>query len=120
MEKNSIDLYTLNKAIVAQAPPITNKQLEAGKQAIRSLALQSGYLMLLCQDLRYYTVFKIDPSGKEKVEDVVIECVESLEGQVVSFGTSEEGSVEIWIKIKDEAYAMYLFNYDKGVEKCRV
>jgi len=34
--------------------------------------------MLLCNDIHYYTVFKIEESANENVEDVIIECLQDV------------------------------------------
>ena len=84
-------MYEMNKSLIVQLPDISKKDLEAGKKKINQLASNGKYFMLLCNELKYYTVF-------DTLDD----------------------AIEIWIQKDDEAYVMYFFNYDEGVEICAI
>ena len=114
------NLYTMNKGLMAQLPDIKKKDLEAGKKKINQVASNGKYFMLLCNELKYYTVFNIVPEGEEKVEDVVLECIDCFGATIKSIDNTPEGALEIWIVKDEEAYAMYFFNYDGGVEICAI
>jgi len=54
--------YELNKMIVAQLPSlISDAKLKEGKELIKTYThthkSDTGYYMLLCNDIHYYTVF---------------------------------------------------------------
>ena len=114
-----MNMYDMNKNLIVQLPDISKKDLEAGKKKINQLASNGKYFMLLCNELKYYTVFNIIPEGKEKIEDVVLDCINCFGATIKSIDTLD-GAIEIWIKKHEEAYAMYFFNYDEGVEICAI
>jgi hypothetical protein len=114
-----MNMYDMNKNLIVQLPDISKKDLEAGKKKINEAACIGKYFMLLCNELKYYTVFKISATATEKIEDVVIECIECFGATIKSIDTLDD-AIEIWIQKDDEAYVMYFFNYDKGVEICAI
>lgn len=116
----NMNIYEMNKSIVAQLPDISKKDLEAGKKKINQVASNGKYFMLLCNELKYYTVFNISTEGVEKIEDVVLDCINCFGATIKSIDNTPEGALEIWIKKDEEAYAMYFFNYDGGVEICAI
>jgi hypothetical protein len=116
----NMNVYDMNKSIVAQLPDISKKDLEAGKKKINQVASNGRYFMLLCNELKYYTVFNIIPEGEEKIEDVLLECIDCFGATIKSIDDTPEGALEIWIVKDKEAYAMYFFNYDGGVEICAI
>ena len=61
----------------------------------------------------------IIPEGKEKIEDVVLDCINCFGATIKSIDTLDD-AIEIWIQKDDEAYVMYFFNYDGGVEICAI
>ena len=114
-----MNMYDMNKNLIVQLPDISKKDLEAGKKKINEAARVGKYFMLLCNELKYYTVFKISTTATEKIEDVVIECIECFGATIKSIDILDD-AIEIWIQKDDEAYVMYFFNYDKGVEICAI
>lgn len=114
-----MNMYEMNKSLIVQLPDISKKDLEAGKKKINQLASNGKYFMLLCNELKYYTVFNIIPEGKEKIEDVVLDCINCFGATIKSIDTLDD-AIEIWIQKNDEAYVMYFFNYDGGVEICAI
>ncbi len=115
-----MNLYEMNKSIVAQLPDIKKKDLIAGKEKINMIAQEGTYFMLLCNELKYYTVFRICSNETEKIEDVVIDCIKCFGATIKSIDSVEGNALEIWIQKDEEAYAMYFFNYDGGVEVCGI
>jgi hypothetical protein len=116
----NMNLYAMNKSLMAQLPDIKKKDLIAGKEKIKMIASDGVYFMLLCNELKYYTVFCISSNGTEKIEDVVIDCIKCFGATIKSIDSVEGNALEIWIQKDDEAYAMYFFNYDEGVEICAI
>lgn len=116
----NMNIYDMNKSLIVQLPDINKKDLEAGKKKINQVASNGKYFMLLCNELKYYTVFNISDQGSEKIEDVVLDCINHFGATIKSIDNTPEGAIEIWIKKYKEAYAMYFFNYDEGVEICAI
>ena len=80
--------------------------------------------MLLNNEKHYYTVFWIQHKSNilsaQRIEDEVVECLKEI-GTIKSIEKIDEKTIEAWVIDKDdeEAYAYYLFNYDKGVVICK-
>ena len=56
---------------------------------------------------------------KEKMEDVVIECLEYF-GNIKSIDYNEDSNaIELWFTYEEEPYVAYLFNYNEGVVLCQ-
>lgn len=114
--------YDINKQIMIQLPRLTPEEIEEKKNlfAVYNQNEYQEYFMLLCHELRYYTLFRTGCYTDEKAEDIIVdECLKNL-GEIISIEPTENGSaIEIWIAINDEAYVMYYFNYDEGVVECQ-
>lgn len=119
-----LDLYTLNKMILNKVSTYSEKDILQAKKNIKEFVnaddLSHAY-MLLCHELRYYTVFLKDKAHyDEKMEDAVIECIENL-GIIKSIDLTEDKlAIEIWFvhHETEEPFVAYLFNYDEGVILC--
>lgn len=118
-----MNLYEMNKQIMQQCPACTKEEIEQAKKLLDNYFAntEGKYFMLLCNDLRYYTLFVRKPKlTTEKFSDVVIECLDNV-GSIKSIDLVEnEQVVEIWVTVKeiDTTFVMYLFNYDEGVIPC--
>ena len=118
----TMSAYDINKQIIAQLPTISEEDLETVKsQIIRKYCdnMKAEYYMLLCRDINYYTVFKIDLKlADETIEDVLIECAQGI-GAIKSIAlTEDEMALELWMTYRDETYVAYFFPYDTGVIVC--
>ena len=116
-----MNLYSLNKVFMAQMPDLLSEDIEKAKQTIRRFINENlaNVYMMLCHDLRYYTIFLKNDNYEEKMEDVIIECLEHF-GAIKSIDYNEETrAVELWFTYEDEPYVAYLFNYDEGVVLCQ-
>ncbi len=119
-----MDLYSLNRMFMSQMPNLSEEDIENAKQTIRRFidhdsGNSSGVYMLLCHDLRYYTIFLKDKAYEEKMEEVVIECLEYF-GDIKSIDYNEDSNaIELWFTSDDEPYVAYLFNYNEGVVLCQ-
>ena len=116
-------LYDINKQIISQLPALTIDELHEKKTIINQYDYeqQSPYYMMLCNELKYYTVFSVQDgrSGKPSFWSEVIECLIEFADEVKSIEMANDNSaIEIWIKKDNEINVMYLFNYKFGVIDC--
>lgn len=119
-------LYEMNQQLMAQAPKITETNLQLAKDHMITWVMNQfsqKYLMLLNNDLHDYTLFNLDKSGswyaitKEiatQVVDDVIECMTNR-GELLDIEEQQNGAWEIWLKSRDNCYAYYLFPYGQAV-----
>lgn len=115
----NMSMYELNKCVVRQLPSMTEEQLAAAGDLIDSFQKENKYFMLLGRDLDYYTIFQTKENMEETMGEAVIDCLSNL-GDIKAIDlTAEEQTIEIWITQNDEAYVLYLFNYDEGVILCQ-
>lgn len=122
-----LSLYDMNKQLVLQnCEVLTEAHLKdemAGIAAWFSFEKESCYFMLLCHELRDYTIFHFNSSSK-KCYDASMELLEVLQnrGEIVNI-SYEERAYSIWITREEEvegeavraAYLYHLFPYDLGV-----
>ena len=117
---SGLTLYDINKMLIKDSSPLdANERWELGK-AIWQLCENTNnkFYMLLCNDIRYYTLFNRTKDAYEVIEDIVMECAEDI-GKIISYNATEE-SIEIWVRVDEveEIFVMYFFPYDRGVVKC--
>ena len=75
--------------------------------------------MLLCNELRYYTIFHVCNEYDENVEDIILECLKNI-GVIQQINKTEDGrAIECWVKNDKGTFMFMLFNYDEGVISCR-
>lgn len=117
--------YEINKMIVAQLPSlITEKQLSKGKELIKKFThnyfpFTMGHYMLLCNDIHYYTVFEVCDEYEEKVEDIILECLQNI-GVIQQINYNENNTaIECWIKNEKGVFMFLLFSYDWGFITCQ-
>jgi hypothetical protein len=113
-------VYDMNKQIISQMPALTDEQILTGTATIKEFVSSLGgtYYMLLCNEMKYYTVFVKD-NGQYEMPEEVIACAKEC-GTLKSVSLDENGAVEIWVEDADgESHVMYFFNYDAGVVKCQ-
>ena len=117
-----MSMYNINKQIIAQLPPIDEADMVAVKrEIIRKYCdqMKAEYYMLLCRDINYYTVFRMDIKlADETIEDVLVDCANYI-GAIKSIGfTEDEQALELWMTNEEDTYAAYFFPYDQGVIVC--
>lgn len=116
-----MNMYDINKQIISQLPTIEEADIVAVKrEIIRRYCDQMGseYYMLLCRDINYYTVFRMDAGAAERIEDALIDCANYI-GQIKSIGLIEdEQALELWMTGEEDTYVAYFFPYDNGVIVC--
>lgn len=118
-----LSLYEVNKQVIAQMPTLSGTDLEEARLTlshyVNGLDHSDDYYMLLCYDLRYFTMFARDQKYEENIVDAIMDCL-SYVGEIKSVEESEDGqAVEIWIVSEGEAYVMYFFDYGRGVVLCQ-
>ena len=105
-------LYDMNKAIIEQQGRMSKT---AFKDKLNGLvtdffkATDNTYYMMLCNEQRDYTVFRI--SEFEVISKAVQELKECIEnrGAVMSIEKDKNGAIEIWIKdMSDEQNYCYI------------
>lgn len=120
------NLYDMNKQLMAQEPEITEAELQNVKEHLRGWItsnFKQKYLMLLCHELRDYTLFNLDKTSSwaiakpqtvySAVEDI-IECMTNR-GTLLVADEQEDGAWELWIRNAEGCFAYYLFPYGAAV-----
>ena len=115
------NLYDMNKQLFKQVGkvlsdlelvPIQNKLEDWFNWQI------DGYAMLLCHERRDYTLFHLYEKANKNPPAVAAKelliCLKNR-GDILSMDELPDKVWEIWLKIDDEPYCYYLFNYDEGV-----
>ena len=112
--------YDLNKMMMANHKPLTPNEIEGARETInnwRKKTQDSTFFMLLARDINYCTIFaatKVLGDFKVDLGTGVLECFDSI-GTLYSVEETEENSIELWTKAKDDFVVLYLFPYDQGV-----
>lgn len=114
----SLGLYDFNKALVAQLPLLTKEELKKYSEELDKYydATKAEYYMLLCHDYRYYTLLHHNPKCNEDTfGNTVIDCLNNAADIISLNYEKDQKAYEIWVRINEEIYAFYLFEYDRGV-----
>lgn len=115
-------LYDINKSIVSQLPSkTTNGQLKEYKELISSIQENAGYFMLLCNDIRYYTVIaRTGDHSEQTFANTVIELLqEQGEIKLIDWNNEKHEAIECWIQKDNETIMFMLFDYDWGIVECQ-
>lgn len=117
--------YEFSKDMVKQLPNLTEGQLNSKKEIVKNFLRKSlnNYYMLLCNEQKDYTVFRItnneekdrDEQKQEIVNILIDECLPNRGGIRGIDLTEQQDAVEIWLYIDEEAYVYYFFPYDEAV-----
>ena len=120
------NLYDMNKQLMAQEPVISGEALLKVKEELRawfSDNFKQKYFMLLCHELRDYTLFNLDktnswhiapPMAIMNVANDLVECMTNR-GALLTIDQQETGAWEIWIRNEEGCFAYYLFPYGEAV-----
>ena len=122
-----MQLYDMNKQIISQLPALNEEGIKEAKQIIKDYVYskehEDDYYMLLCHELKYFTVFASDLgcNPDEVIESVIIDCLNSV-GEIKSIEpTEDKEAIEIWItEPEGGTYVMYFFDYGRGIVPCRI
>ena len=120
------NLYDVNKQLMQKEPKITNTELQLAKEHLRTWItnnFKQKYFMLLCHELRDYTLFNLDKTSSwaiakpqsvyEAVNDI-IECMTNR-GELLVIDDQKNGAWELWIRNAEGCFAYYLFPYGEAV-----
>lgn len=113
------NLYDMNKQLSHQMPVLNEVEKAAKFDKIKDWFRGQTYVMLLCHEQRDFTLFNntsLNESSFGEATSILFECIENR-GELVSMDpvSNDPNSWEIWIRIDDEDFCYYLFNYDLGV-----
>lgn len=126
VEINAGTLYSFNKQLMDKEPAIGSKELDMAKEHLRTWFthnFKQKYFMLLCAELRDYTIFNLDATNSWKMAkpetimratDDIIECMTNR-GQLLIIDDHDGNSWELWIRTPEGCYAYYLFPYGEAV-----
>lgn len=113
-------LYEMNQTAYMRQPQLTSKEIDKAKLKVYDFIYANGieYFMLLCNELKYYTIFDL----KVATHTTIDEMVEELFDIVNELGTLRgievyDQRIEFWIYKYDRCHAYLLFSYDEGVIK---
>jgi hypothetical protein len=116
----------MNKQLMEQEPPITAEELQTAKEHLRAWItkhFKQKYLMLLCHELRDYTLFNLEktnswaiaqPTTVYQTANDIVECMTNR-GQLLVMDEQEDGAWELWIRNDEGCFAYYLFPYGEAV-----
>ncbi len=114
-------LYDMNKQIMQQiGEPLKDLQLASIQMKLEDWFNWQidGYAMLLCHERRDYTLFHLYQKANKNPPAVAAKelmlCLKNR-GEILSIEEDSNQAWEIWLRIDDEPYCYYLFNYDEGV-----
>ena len=113
-------LYDLNKAVVVKEISLTGEKLEEKKSLIIDFlkSTKNTYYMLLCNERKDYTVFKLEnqeQSLKKLADCLIDECLLNR-GLIKGIDiTKLNDAIEIWLSIEEEAFVFYFFPYDAAI-----
>ena len=119
-EKQVLDLgltlYDMNKQAMAQEPPLDQILFNIKMKEIADVMAKKEYWMLLNNERKDYTVFKVN-NPANIIDEVSITLTNR--GQIISIDKQEDGNYEIWVRDYDtkENFVYYLFDYTFGVVK---
>lgn len=110
--------YEINKNLVEKyEKELTSEELNQKKEELLAFldAKNDNYYMLLCNDRKDYTVFRLIEDKNELVNILVDECLLNR-GVVKGIDLTEDKyAMEIWLSIDNEAFCYYFFPYGKAV-----
>ena len=119
-------LYEVNQQLMANEPPMDMIHIQQVKEDLRTWLthnFKEQYFMLLCHELRDYTLFNLDktstwaianPTTIMQAANDVIECMTNR-GILLGAEEQEDGAWELWIRNPEGCFAYYLFPYGNAV-----
>lgn len=120
--------YEFSKNMVAQLSALEQGVINSKKEILMNYLrkIDCTYYMLLCNERKDYTVFRVgsynedmyldhDHQYKELINILVDECLVNR-GEIRGIDLTEnKDAVEIWLYIDEEAFVYYFFPYDNAV-----
>lgn len=120
-----VTLYELNQTAVDSLPTVDDYQITSCELKVEDYVKNKNnkYYMLLCNELKYYTLF-VDDSGAKDAEAPthleMMNCLRKL-GDIKSVEPTEDnGAIEAWVQCFGDnvSHVFYFFGYDLGVINC--
>jgi hypothetical protein len=120
------NLYDMNKQLMAQEPAITKAELDLAKEHLHRWItnnFKQKYLMLLCHELRDYTVFNLDKTSSwaiakpQTIIDAVNDIIECMtnRGELLVVDEQDANVWELWLRNGQGCFVYYLFPYGEAV-----
>lgn len=114
-----LSFYDLNKSAYGALPAYDNIKINELQDKINDWDNSNTFFMLLCNDIKYYTVLRRTQHKKAEFPDLG----QAVTGLLLESNFSIHGDgktddyYELWVKDtkKDETYMFALFPYDWGV-----
>lgn len=112
--------YELNQQVMSQMKPLSEEEISSRLEIVEEFFknIKNECLMLLCNELNYYTVFKTnsqDETAYNTFSDAVLDILNDL-GEIKDIYNNDNGAIEIWSTHQDgTSHCYYLFGYDAGV-----
>lgn len=123
VKMNFGNLYDMNKELVEKTfTPVKGKAMRNRVENIIKPFFKeknAKYFMMLCHDVRDYTVFHVDDSFNANLPhsyEMVATCIENRGVLYAIDKTEDNNAIEIWLKSTDERMlCYYLFPYDTAI-----
>lgn len=119
----SLNLYDLNKQIMAQMPILTDEILTTKITLIDEFVKNTDncHYMMYGKDIAYFTLFQRHADYTETVGEAAIDCLKNV-GEIRSIELTEnKDAIEIWVHIpyveEQLDTCLYLFPYDNALVK---
>lgn len=121
--ESGLTLYDLNKDLLQKERALSSTKIKQKRPDIIKFfnEIKNNYYMLLCNELKDYTVFKTDDKREDTytiAADELILCMQNR-GNILSIErTDDKVALEIWMRIEDKIYVYYAFGYDAAIIDC--
>lgn len=121
--ESGLTLYDLNKDLLQKEKTLSSTKIKQKRPDIIKFfnEIKNNYYMLLCNELKDYTVFKTDDKREDTytiAADELILCMQNR-GNILSIErTDDKVALEIWMRIEDKIYVYYAFGYDAAIIDC--
>lgn len=119
------NLYDMNKQLMEQEPAMSKLAIADAQAHLRrwlEINFSAKYFMLLCHELRDYTMFNLNKNNScQQIPTItsyavtkdIIECMTNR-GQLLDID-EQDGAWELWIRNPEGCFAYYLFPYGDAV-----
>lgn len=112
-------VYEINKELMKNEKPLDYFETQRKiKEVAEYMFEKASYFMLLSNENKDYTVF--DCRSTSSLDSIIRDLKDCLgnRGTIYSIDIYGANDYEIWIKIDDEFFVYYLFDYSWGVITC--
>lgn len=110
-----IDLYSLNKQIVAQLPPLDEQRIIDAKETLEHWKQDNIPYLLYGKEISYFTLFYPTDEEEDSFIDCLFDCLNTIGNTIYSLDVVSDDAIEIWIDFEGEATLLYLFDYSGGM-----